>query len=268
MKKIILFFITILILILPSCTKNDKIEIVHNYDIINEVFTISSLGNDYSIHLPIATTKKIETLELEALFGDNVELLQCKLEYDNDSNERINKNYVNGFSLSFKCESNFPEINITGLNLRINGRLLEYSFGTINLTKEEFLTQGMEHLIFLNSPITGYDYISRYLWEVEVQKDIKITKVYTSSNIVSINDLRLNNSDVTSQDINQSFKKGHSIQFHTIFNLEDYKFDKSIVGFDLIIEYVDEESGDVFFTKSPAIFRIYACDDDFSLLYE
>ena len=264
-RKIFVILICIPFLLMISCS-NSSLTII-NKDIVNEVFYVPKLDKEYSIHLPIVTSQSIESIQLDELVGKNVDLIDCTLDFDNNSNTQKGNNYINSFSLNFKCEYGLPEILITDIKLVINSQQISYSIGNISIISNTEYDQSTDQLVFLSSPVTGFEFDGAYTWEAETRKNLKIRRIYTNSKIIDasyvwINDELLENP----QNIDKIIEKKQTFEIHVEPQLNDLKYENSVVGFDLIIELEDLENNMIFIAKAPVIFRIYGCGEDFSKL--
>lgn len=264
MKRILICILMCIICFFTISCSETSLSIVNQNILVNEVFLVSKLGNEYSIHLPILTSQKIQSMQLEELVGNNINLIQCDLEFDNNVNIEEDTFYLNSFTLNFKCKYGIDDILITHINLVINSQRFSYNIGEVKITSNTNHNQSNDHVTFLSSPITGYDFDSTYAWEIKTNKDLKIKKIYTNSSIVDVSSLWINNellSDANS--INKTIGKNQNLEIHFQPLLQDSSYKNSIVGFDLIVEIEDLDSHISFITKAPAVFRIYGCGEQF-----
>lgn len=250
MKKTIIFTVILFTLILQAC--DSAVVEIGNHEFVNE----QVLGRDaYNINIPIATTKPITNMYVDALNGKNTEDLEYEVEYYLEDNSESKGYYVYSFMLYIDDLTGFDEVVIETIDVRLDNQPYVLDLGTIYFSQHDSLERNTDSIIFKGIPVTVTDFDFPLEWDLEIQEDIKITKIYLSNPDLVVNEFMINGQVTDFNEINSVYTAGENVQILMDLIPSDNDLITKILGTDLIVEF---EIGDSkMFSIPPVITRVY-----------
>ena len=249
MKK--LFFV-LLLLLLTAC-QNGELIISNQGNVSEEVMLV----DNYNINIPIATTTKISSLEVLNLNGFNTDNLEYEIDYYLDNNSKTKGYFVYSFMLSIKNVLDHGSFEINSVNTNIDGEPHVFDLGKIKIKEHKDLTQDNSSIVFDGAPVTLYDYSTPVSWSFNVNEDIIITNVYLSNTNLEMKEFKINRTVANPKNLSENTNIGDEIQLTVDIIPNTNELKTSIVGTDLVIEFINKSDNKKYYAVAPAITRFY-----------
>ena len=244
-----------MLLFLSACQNGELV--ISNQSSVNEEVM---LADYYNINIPIATTTKISSFEVLNLNGINTEDLEYEVEYYMDNISETKEYYIYSFMLFINNVTNHGSFEISSVNINIDGESLVYDLNKIKMKEHTDLTRDSTTIVFDGAPVTLYDYTNPVSWDFKVSEDINITNVHLSNTDLKMNEFKINGITTDPENLNENPNIGDKIQLTVDIIPGTMERPTSIVGTDLVIEFITKSDNKKYYTIAPAITRFYGID--------
>ena len=249
MKRI---FLVVLLLLLTACQKGELV--ISNQGNVNEEVM---LVDNYNINIPIATTTKISSLEVLNLNGINTENIEYEVDYFLDNNSKTKGYYVYSFMLSVSDILVHGSFEINSVTIEINDEPFVFDLNKIKMKEHEELTRDNSSIVFDGAPVTLYDYSTPVSWSFNVNEEITITNVHLSNANLKMSEFKINGAVANPENLNGNTTNGDEIQLTVDIIPNTNELKTSIIGTDLVIEFINKSDNKKYYTVAPAITRFY-----------
>ncbi|WP_062350486.1 hypothetical protein [Bacillus kwashiorkori] len=254
MKKLLL--IIVIVGLVTSCSS--KTLSLESKSIVKEEVALRDV---YNIYLPFALNKSVSSIRVSGVGGTNVEQLDYNFEIFNENISKKDDYYVYGLMLNIYNASSNGEFIIDELALVLDGENYYLPLDQVEMKRVSNYEQSLDYLKFIGSPVTAYDYSTPLIWEIEVLKDVKISKLLLTNSQLKIQDIELNGESIHLEQADLEFKKGSFLKMEINIQPNSKKLENFILGTDLVVEFKDQLTNKDYFIMSPIITRIYGSGD-------